>query len=87
MTFDYIEGKFVLISNTDDFGVEGETWKLNAVKRSTYSETAKRDAVVEIVITWRNPCIDDEITFDSTIDDFSYLIGQDKEISKALTWS
>ncbi len=28
VTFDYLEGKFVLISNTDDFGVEGETWKL-----------------------------------------------------------
>jgi len=81
-----VNGEQITVQNEDDFSLEGQSWTILAVKRSTYSESVKRDAVVKVVINWRDPCTEDNIAYNTSIDKFIYLVGVTGQISETPTW-
>ena len=57
------------------------------MKRSTYSKTENKEAVVQFDVEWIDPCLQDEVTTASTIEDIVYQIGVTEPITETLRWS
>ena len=66
----------VQIANPSDYTVAGQTWTIRLIKRSIYSKTEKKEAIVEFNISWRYICNYDVLTVTQGFEDVTYSIGK-----------
>jgi len=55
--------------HTDDYTLDGETWNIKIVKRSTHSETVSQDGVYQFNIEFKDKCWDSVLTAPNAIGD------------------
>ena len=75
------------ILNERNLDFEGQTWTIQIVKRSTFSESENKEGIVQFNIEWVDPCLSDEVTTDSIIEDIVYQIGITEMIEETPVWT